>query len=79
MSLFRNLPRDLQLVVADFCGDPLIRKHRLHSFLRFEFDCIAYICGRKLRPAIIPRIDGFKDSLELAYLHAQRKPSVKGT
>ena len=74
--LFNVLPPGVQLIVADYCGDSCIRKHRLHTFVRYELTCLLLIhkhCGTRLRPAVVPRAHGFKQSLELAYLQTQMK------
>ncbi len=74
--MWDDLPRGVQLIVAEYSGDNCIRRHRLHSFVRFELTCLLLIhlqCGTRLRPAVIPRVHGFKQTLELAYLQSQMK------
>ena len=74
--MWDDLPRGVQLIVADYSGDVLIRRNRLHKFVLFELTCLLLIhhqCGTRLRPAVIPRVYGFKQTLELAYLQSKMK------
>ena len=74
--MWDDLPRDVMLIVCDYLGERLIKRHRDHGHVLFELRCLALIhehCGTRLRPAVIPRVRGFKQTLELAYLQSQMK------
>ena len=78
--MWDDLPRGVQLIVAEYSGDVCIKRHRLHKFVRFELTCLLLIqtkFGHRLRPAIIPRVEGFKETLELAYLQSHMKPRAE--
>ena len=73
MCVWTDLPADVQLVVCDFSGERILKRHRDHWHVLFELNCLSLIHGGSLRPAIVPCVKGFKQTLELAYLQAQMK------
>ena len=73
MCVFNDLPAGVQLVVCDYLGERIIKRHRDHGHVLFELECLSLIHGERLRPAVVPCIKRLKQTLELAYLQAQMK------
>ena len=71
---------DLKLIVLDYLGDLSLLRHRQHRFCCAEIISFVLMCKhweRPFRPSFIRRVEGFKEVLQLAYLHPQDEPLLK--
>ena len=76
---------DAQDLVWSFCGDLRDARQRHHKFVGIELKCWNLLAAPvRLRPSYLVRqyrhvgINHLKDTLELAYLNAQREAFAEG-
>ena len=72
--MWDELPRDLRCIVLDFYGCSSIDLHRHTLLVHAELYGFRLLCkhvGCTLDPSIVRGIQGFKELLELAYVHPE--------
>ena len=80
---FGALAEDLQDIIWGFSGDLRVPLTRYHKFVGLELKCWGLLAGRCVRPSDLRRnyrtvgIHRLKETLQLAYIQAQRKSLLK--